>query len=116
MESSRGGPAFQGYPAAIATYIATEKARDLDAQMALFTEHAFVHDEGRDYHGLDAVRGWKRDAWGRFDYRIEPLNISRDGEVIRLEVRLEGNFPGSSVELSCSFGMSGERIASLVIS
>jgi hypothetical protein len=99
----------------VAAYIASEQARDLESQMGLFTNDALVHDEGRDHRRLDANTSWKRDAWAKFNYSIEILNISMRHEVSTLDVRLEGDFPGSPVELSFSFTFKNGRIASLII-
>src|SRR5258708_12882737 len=43
-------------PEQIAAYLAAEEAKDADALSRCFTEDGTVHDEGRDYRGLEAIR------------------------------------------------------------
>jgi hypothetical protein len=47
-------------PKPVATHLAAEKAKDIDMLALCFASDALVHDEGRDYRGLDAIKSWKR--------------------------------------------------------
>jgi hypothetical protein len=55
-------------PIPVATYLAAEKTKDAEMLSLCFAADALVHDEGRDYRGLDAIKSWKREA---LDIRIQ---------------------------------------------
>jgi hypothetical protein len=102
-------------PRPVARYLAAEKAKDVDMLALCFAGDALVHDEGRDYRGLDAIKSWKREADRKYQYVLEPLDASVSDETVRLRARLTGNFPGSPVELDYTFALANDRIASLEI-
>jgi ketosteroid isomerase-like protein len=102
-------------PTPIRNYLATEKAKDATAQCKLFEDDAVVSDEGRDYRGRDEIRAWKQDAQEKYDYELEPLDASLNGDIVTVVVRLSGNFPGSPVEVDHTFTLVNDKIASLVI-
>ena len=102
-------------PKPVMRYLAAEKAKDAEALASCFTADALVHDEGRDYRGVDAIRTWKKEADAKYQYVLEPLDASvKDGSV-KLRGRLTGNFPGSPVELDFRFTLEDDKIRSLEI-
>jgi ketosteroid isomerase-like protein len=104
-----------GLPNPVATYLAAEKAKDLDMLARCFAEDALVHDEGRDYRGLDAIRSWKQEADRKYQYVMEPLDVSVNDDTVKLRARLTGNFPGSPVDLDFTFTLANDKITSLNI-
>ena len=102
-------------PRPVATYLAAVKARDADMLALCFADDAVVHDEDRDYRGLDAIKSWKRETEAKYRYVVEPLDVSVDGNIVRLRARLTGDFPGSPVELDYTFTLANDRIISLEI-
>jgi hypothetical protein len=102
-------------PRPVATYLAAEKAKDVDMLALCFASDALVHDEGRDYRGLDAIKSWKREGDRKYQFVLEPVDASVSDETVRLRARLTGNFPGSPVELDYTFRLANDRIASLKI-
>lgn len=102
-------------PTPVATYLAAEKAKDPDMLALCFADDALVHDEDRDYRGLDAIRSWKREADAKYRYVMEPLDASVSENIVTLRARLTGAFPGSPVELDYTFTLANDRIASLEI-
>jgi ketosteroid isomerase-like protein len=42
-------------PKPVTTYLAAVEAKDTDMLALCFADDALVHDEGRDYRGLDAI-------------------------------------------------------------
>ena len=102
-------------PKPIAYYFGAQKSRDVEAQTRCFTDDALVHDEGQDYRGRDAIRGWKERVQAKFEYDCEPLAVTIDGSDARVLVRLTGNFPGSPVELEHRFTLKNDEIAELFI-
>ncbi len=102
-------------PEAVAEYLAAEKAKDADALSRCFTEDGAVHDEGRDYLGRDSIRQWKQAADAKYRYVFQMINVQTFGDLVTVRARLNGNFPGSPVELDHIFKLSGDKIASLEI-
>ena len=102
-------------PKPVATYLAAVKARDADMLALCFADDAVVHDENCDHRGLDAIKSWKRETDAKYRYIAEPLDASVDGNIVRLHVRLTGDFPGSPVELDYTFTLANDRIISLEI-
>ena len=102
-------------PAAVNHYLETERSKDVEGQMHLFADDAFVRDEGREHRGLDALRQWKRELHSKFAYTVDPIEASVSGHTVRLLARLSGDFPGSPVELDHIFTLSEGKITSLVI-
>ena len=102
-------------PGPVATYLAAVKARDVDMLALCFADDARVHDEDRDYRGLDAITSWKRETDAKYRYIAEPLDVAVDGNIVRLRARLTGDFPGSPVELDYTFTLENDKIVSLEI-
>ncbi len=102
-------------PGPVATYLAAVKARDVDMLALCFADDALVHDEDRDYRGLDAITSWKRETDAKYRYIAEPLDVAVDGNIVRLRARLTGDFPGSPVELDYTFTLENDKIVSLEI-
>ena len=74
-----------------------------------------VHDEARDYRGLDAIRSWQREADAKYRYVMEPLDASVSENIVTLCARLTGDFPGSPIELDYTFTLANDKITSLEI-
>jgi hypothetical protein len=81
-----------------------------------FTLDAVVVDEKRTYRGHEAIQSWTCEAREKFEYSVEPVNLSRDGDRITVRANVVGNFPGSPVQLDHVFELAGDRIKSLEIS
>ena len=102
-------------PRVLAEYFAATNAHDVEAMIAAFTEDAMVHDEGRDHVGVAAIRAWMKETIDKYDYKVEPIESSRNGSSAVVLVSLRGKFPGSPITLQYAFTLSGERVAGLEI-
>ena len=102
-------------PQPVVNYLAAVKAQDTEMFALCFTDDARVHDEGRDYKGLDAIRAWKKETQTKYKYEIEPLDASVSGNSVGLRARLTGDFAGSPVDLDFKFMLANDKIASLEI-
>ncbi|WP_118138344.1 nuclear transport factor 2 family protein [Oceanicella sp. SM1341] len=102
-------------PKPIADYFATDSMEGPDAVAACFTADAVVVDEGNTYTGRTAIRDWKAGAGTKYTYTVEPYAIDAEGGRTVVTSRLEGNFPGSPVDLRYAFALEGDRIAGLEI-
>ena len=102
-------------PRVLADYFAATNAHDVGAMIAAFTEDATVYDEGRDHVGVSAIRAWMKETIEKYDYKVEPIESSRNGSSAAVLVSLRGKFPGSPITLQYAFTLSGERVARLEI-
>jgi len=102
-------------PPALMTYFSAEDTADVEALERCFMPDAFVRDEGRVMRGLDAIKAWKSASREKYKYRVEPLSASREGGTATVLARLTGSFPGSPIELTYTFGLVDDKIASLEI-
>jgi hypothetical protein len=102
-------------PRVLADYFAATDAHDVGAMIVAFTEDATVHDEGRDHVGVFAIRAWMKETIEKYDYKVEPIESSRNGSSAVVLVSLRGKFPGSPITLQYAFTLSVERVARLEI-
>ena len=86
------------------------------AVSGLFSSDARVVDEGIEYSGSDAIRGWLGKTASEYTYTATPLGQhSPESDRWVVLVRLEGNFPGGVVDLRYQAAIRGELITGLVI-
>src|SRR5258706_6617316 len=75
-------------PAPVLTYLAAEKAKNSEMLSFCFADDALVHDEGKDYRGLDAIKDWKRKAEAKYRDVLGPLDASVGKKTLKLHARL----------------------------
>ena len=102
-------------PQAVAAYFAADATKDADRVTACFTPGAEVKDEGKTYQGQEAIRTWKAGTSKAYTYTVQPFSIETQGERAIVTSRLDGDFPGSPIDLRYFFGLEGDRIARLEI-
>jgi hypothetical protein len=102
-------------PKPIANYLAAVDAKDVGLLALCFSEEAVVHDEGREYRGLDAIKSWSQETQTKYKYEMEALDASVSGKNVRVRAKLTGSFPGSPVELNYMFTLANDKIISLKI-
>ncbi|MFU7527389.1 nuclear transport factor 2 family protein [Qipengyuania sp. ASV99] len=102
-------------PDPIARYFAADKRADAAALAACFTPDATVIDEGNSYVGRDAIRQWMANASTQYSYTAEPFALDQQDGKIVVTSHLEGNFPGSPVDLRYLFAIERDLIAALEI-
>ncbi|MBF4161607.1 nuclear transport factor 2 family protein [Nocardioides acrostichi] len=104
-------------PAVITRHIAAHHAHDIDAEMACFGQGATVTDDGQTYTGTAEIRAWLGRATSEYSYTIEVAGASR-ADVLHYDVvqRLEGDFPGGTVDLHYRFTLAdGSTVVDLQI-
>jgi hypothetical protein len=101
-------------PPSIAAYFDADREGG-DAIAVCFSPDAVVKDEGQTYRGREEIRRWREDVAAKFSYTCEPLAVEEHGERTVVTCRLEGNFPGSPVNLRFFFRVAAEEIKELEI-
>ena len=103
-------------PAVIPAYLAAHQARDLDAVTTYYTTDGVAVDEGHTYNGPDEIRAWLAGAASEYTYTSTLIRAAAiDESHYDVLYRLEGDFPGSVVDLHFRFTLRGTLIARLVI-
>jgi len=102
-------------PPPVARYFDAERTDATDLLASIFAADAVVRDEGRAIQGLDAIRVWKRETKAKYQYSVEPIRVSQAASTLTVLARLTGAFPGSPVDLTYTFALAGDKIASLEI-
>jgi len=102
-------------PKAIAAYFAADEKNNADEVSKCFVETAFVKDEGNTYLGRDEIRDWKSCSSKKYEYTVEPFDITTEGRRTVVMSHLTGNFPGSPVDLRYFFVLDGDLIQELEI-
>jgi ketosteroid isomerase-like protein len=107
-------------PTIISRFFEASDARDVDAIVACFTDDAVLTDEGRTHRGHDEIRRWRQDVNAAYEFTVEVLGdapAATTGDLTRHDVtaRLEGNFPGGTVDLVHRFELRDSTIAALHI-
>ena len=111
----RHGTPVADLPAAVATYLATPKEQVGAILDQLFTGDAVVHDEDRTHVGIEAIQAWNAQVATAFTFTrtINGATIRPHAAIVR--VQLEGDFPGSPIELHHHFTVDDEMITALTI-
>ena len=97
-------------------YFKADSRRDHEAVVDLFTPNAVVFDEGKEWRGTDGLRAWREGPASAYEYTATVVDSSViDHDSYLVNVRLDGNFPGGTVDLRFTFTLAGKRIARLRI-
>lgn len=103
-------------PEVIDRYVTSAAKGDLDTLIACFTADADVTDEDVTYRGHAAIRKWREDIAGAFEYTVTVLSAEPTGsETYLVTCHVEGNFPGSPVQLRYEFVLRDGLIGKLEI-
>lgn len=95
-------------PMAIVTYLERSASPKPAGAGAAFTENAVVDDDGKTYTGEAAITAWLVDTKAEFEYSTTQLRVEKDETATTVVNRVEGNFPGRSVDLSYRFELDAE--------
>lgn len=102
-------------PEPVAAYFRAEQERNAEAVSQCFTADSLVTDEGHTYHGVSAIKAWIAESFSKFDFTSEPFAVEDQEAKIVVTSRVEGNFPGSPINLKFMFQLAGDKIAVLEV-
>ena len=98
-------------PAPLPAYFAAKNAHDIDAMLACFADGAHVRDEGQDYRGSPAIRGWIEETTRKYKVSVAPSEAEQNGGTISVNALVSGDFPGSPATLRFQFKVVGGKIS-----
>jgi len=101
-------------PPAIAAFFHSTNSREFAHFLSYFTDDAHVNDEANDYYGAQ-IADWIDQATADTKPTAEVSYITRDGDKFVVTSKVSGNFPGSPIQLTYSFGLRDSKIATLLI-
>ncbi|GGH43865.1 nuclear transport factor 2 family protein [Frigidibacter albus] len=102
-------------PAPIRTYFTARAPQEGEAFAAAFAAEAIVHDEGQVHRGPEEIRAWWLAAKAKYRHSAEPLDVANVADKTVVRARVSGDFPGSPVIMTFTFGLAGDRITDLEI-
>jgi hypothetical protein len=104
-----------GLPTPIARYFTADLDPDPQAMADCFSDNATVRDENHVHTGRDEIRQWKVDYSKKFTATSTPIATERERGRIVVTCRVEGDFPGSPIDLRYFFRLEGDKIGELEI-
>jgi hypothetical protein len=80
-----------------------------------FSEDAVVFNDGKTYRGKKEITRWNEQAHANHIQRADPIEISTMNGRTVLLIRISGLFEGSPLTRKYNFGISENKITSLII-
>jgi ketosteroid isomerase-like protein len=102
-------------PEPLAAYYAAQNTHDIDAMMAAFAGGAVVKDEGKEHHGVKAVREWMEETTRKYRVTVEVADVAEAGGNTLVTGVVSGNFKGSPARLRYTFTLDRQKISRLEI-
>ncbi|WP_433203143.1 nuclear transport factor 2 family protein [Nocardia sp. CA-107356] len=103
-------------PEVITRYLTGHRAHDTATAIAAFTREATVIDDGNTYEGVEAIGEWLDRSATEFAYTIYLTGAQQTDTTRYIAThRLEGNFPGGTIDLRYQFTLRDGLIERLVI-
>ncbi|CAG2134515.1 hypothetical protein LMG31506_01397 [Cupriavidus yeoncheonensis] len=102
-------------PDSIATFFEMSNGGDTSLLRSCLDEQAAVRDEGKVHRGHEAIQAWLMEARRKYAYTVEPEDATEDGATVHVRARVAGSFPGSPIQLTYTFVLTNNKIASLEI-
>jgi SnoaL-like domain len=102
-------------PQIVKRFLAAANRRDATLAAACFTPAATVSDEDRDYQGREAIHQWMDAAGRRYQPTFIPLQSFVSDDVVRVQMAVSGQFPGSPVTLDFELRVQQGKISALTI-
>ncbi|BEP15267.1 hypothetical protein acdb102_35780 [Acidothermaceae bacterium B102] len=103
-------------PDVVTRYLKAGDEKDIAALVACFTADGTVTDEGHTYTGADEIAAWRAKTISQWTYTtVVTGSHPLDGGGYRVDVHIEGDFPGGVVDLGFVFVLADDLIAALTI-
>ncbi len=103
-------------PEVVARYLVAADAGDVAALADCFAADGSAVDEGRTYRGHAEITAWRTTLAGAWTYTATIGATTPVGpDEFRVQVRLEGNFPGGIADLTYRFILRDGLIEQLII-
>ncbi|MFT8315950.1 MAG: nuclear transport factor 2 family protein [Clostridium sp.] len=102
-------------PQPIGTYFSASNAYESEALKECFTEDALLIDEGKEYHGPDAIDKQITETNKGAQVKTKVTDTNEKNREIIVTAIVSGNFDGSPVSLDFQFTLQNQKISRLKI-
>lgn len=102
-------------PPIVRRFLEAANQRDASLAAACFTPAAKVRDEDHDYEGRAAIHRWIAATGLRYQPTFIPLKSFVSDDVVRVQMAVSGQFPGSPVTLDYELRVQRGKISALTI-
>jgi hypothetical protein len=102
-------------PQIVKRFFAAANRWDAALAAGCFAPKAAVHDEDRDYEGRAAIQAWVAETSRRYRPTFTPLQSFVREDVVRVQIAVSGQFPGSPVTLDYELRVQLGAISALTI-
>jgi SnoaL-like domain len=104
-------------PPVVTRYLKAANAGDAQGCAGCFTADGVVLDEGVTHRGHAAIADWRTATAAKWTYTTTVTGVREPdaGGEFRLDVRIEGDFPGAVADLTFGFVLDGDLITALRI-
>jgi len=99
----------------IAAYLQANNERNPAAQLACFSPHAVVIDEGKTHRGPAEIGRWLAETSAAYAVNLEAMGVDSEEDEAVVTCRVSGTFPGSPIQLRFFFTLLDGKIAALTI-
>lgn len=100
-------------PQSIEGYFRSANAHDSQSLADCFAEDAVVHDEGKAYHGLAAIKEWNETISKQLELTLEIISAIEKNDETIVTALASGKFDGSPVSMDFHFTVEDQKITSL---
>jgi len=100
-------------PQSIETYFRAANAHDSQSLADCFTEEAVVHDEGKVYRGLAAIKEWNETTSKKYALTLEVISAKQENGETVVTAQASGNFEGSPAAIDFYFVVTNQKITAL---
>jgi hypothetical protein len=97
-------------PDRLSRYFAAQNKHDVEGMTDCFAADAVVRDEGQTYSGHTAIREWKLDTIAKYGVSVRPLKSTGRCDGLTVLARVQGDFPGSPVNLTYDFALGPDGL------
>ncbi|MFE9313161.1 nuclear transport factor 2 family protein [Streptomyces sp. NPDC006706] len=103
-------------PLIIQRYFDAADRHDWKALAECFTQDAVAHDDGKTYTGRQEIHRWREEDATTYTYTTRIISVEQTAPgPIHALLRLEGDFPGGTVDLHHHFTLHDGSIEELTI-
>jgi hypothetical protein len=102
-------------PPIVKRFLAAANRQDATRAAACFAPAATVRDEDRDHKGREAIHQWMAASSRRYQPTYIPLQSFVSDDMVRVQMAVSGQFPGSPVTLDYELRLQLGKISALTI-
>ena len=102
-------------PEIIQEYVDASNRHDAKAILACFLNDAVVHDEGKEFRGVEMIEDWILKTIEKYKFHFKALSVKEEEPGVVVAIEVSGTFPGSPVAPDYHFTLERDKILSLTI-